>query len=173
LTQNYLTTAKNENVFVEKYKMYACEKKMLNKIIKFDFKDNFLSSCQASGYRVRDEIDMDFYLNKNYTYTCDRIQVNYIKMLVDQIEVKNFDCYHSKKQQTVNWLKYNKRKFVLYSNGQSSCNYKISQINCSNFFEVKGGYLINKTNHASKDTDNIYFRTILFYMSYLTAKFLI
>ena len=103
LTQHQFTTANSENIFSQKYKMYFCEKKVLNKIIKLDFKDNFLSSCQASGYRVRDEIDMDFYLNQNYTYTCDRIQVNYIKMLIDQIDVKNFDCYHSKKQHTVNW----------------------------------------------------------------------
>jgi hypothetical protein len=163
--QHHLTSLTNsENLFIEKFKICACEKKISNKIIRVDFSDNFLSSCQASGYRVRDEIDMDFYLNKNYTYTCDKIQVNYIKMLIDQIEVKNFACYHSKKQQTVNWLKYNKRKYVLYSNSQD-CNYKSSKINCT---DLKGGYSINKSNVATKNFNKVYFRLIVF-TNYLTA----
>ena len=160
-----------ESVFSDMFKLHACKKKILNKVIRIDLESNALSSCQASGYKIRDDIDMDFYVHKNYTYNCENMRIHFVKLLMDQVDVKNFDCFHSRKQQKVSWQKYNKRKFITYSNNQI-CNYKSSILNCSDFYDIKEGNLEIKSNGASGSFLNNKFRNF-FSVTYFLVHFLL
>ena len=154
-TEHRFHSSLDEKVFTDMFKLHACKKKILNNIIEINLENNTISSCQASSYKIRDEIDMDFYLHKNYTYSCETIRINFIRLLMDQVEIKNFECFHSRKQQKVNWQKYNKRKFLTYTNNQD-CQYKSSLLNCSNFYDIKEGNLKFKNNKAFSFSKNAF-----------------
>ena len=156
-----------EKVFMDRYKLHTCKRKLLSNMITLDLKSNYISECQINNYNIRDEIDMDLNFNRNYTYDCENMRIEFINNLMYYVNVDNYYCYDTVKAKKKEWQLYNQRKFMSYAKQMVNCTNQASDsIVCSNYYlMMKDGRLILKSGSLKLEV-YFYLYSICFFVSY-------
>jgi hypothetical protein len=145
----------SEKLFYDRYIQYVCPKKLLGKKLNFTLDHNLISECQTNKVLIKDEIDFGLNGNNITTNDCSAKWVYFIKALMNNVIVKNYNCIDSTTKHSMNWQSYNMKKFKNFIKKQNCSLYNTIGKQCTNYYHID-----NNRNIVSKlNSCNFLFRS--------------
>jgi hypothetical protein len=141
----------SEKLFIDRYITHACPRKLLGKKINFTFDNNLISECQTNKAPIRDEIDLVLNGQNLTTDGCSAKWIYFIKALMNNVIVKNYNCIDSITRHSINWQSYNVKKFKNFIKKQNCSLYNtIGKTMCTNYYQIDDNQnLVSKLNSCN------------------------
>ena len=168
----------SEKLFHDRYIAHVCPRKLLGKKVNFTFDHNLISECQTNKALIRNEIDLGLDGYNLTTNDCSAKWVYFIKALMNNVVIKNYNCIDSTTRHSMNWQSYNAKKFKNFIKKQNCSLYNslIGKNTCTSYYHID----INRNLVSKLNSCNLLFSfksfafivTILFIYDYLIINYI-